>query len=263
MYSDVNVELKDTELEGEGNYDKKMTDDVHVDAEQDNVNQEDASDQVKDIHQAIVTVAPATQKTEVLLQISSMSSNYATKFLNFDNIPLAETKIISMIDIKVQHEDPSSQTSPHLTVLVTSRQSEMSDHSLAIRAAIKSKVPTVVKEYLGTSLDDTLHKQQKPQKSAANIHKIMTKQAGKQQETKYTITSSDTTEIQEFNQKRTLFKTMTKTKSFNKNTKHKALYHALMESILEDEDGMDKGVADRLKKRKPKDADRDECPLAG
>ncbi|GKD08366.1 hypothetical protein Tco_1188051, partial [Tanacetum coccineum] len=95
MYSDVNVELKDTELE------------------------EDASDQVKDVHQAIVTVAPATQKTEVLLKSSSISSNYATKFLNFDNIPLAETKIISMMDIKVQHEDPSSQTSPLLTVLVT------------------------------------------------------------------------------------------------------------------------------------------------
>ncbi|GJY18355.1 hypothetical protein Tco_0389846 [Tanacetum coccineum] len=65
-------------------------------------------------------------------------------------------------------------------------------------------------------------------------------QAGKQQETKYTITSSDMMELQEFDQKRTLFETMTKTKSFNKNTKHKALYHALMDSFLEDEDAMDK-----------------------
>nr|GEV63834.1 hypothetical protein [Tanacetum cinerariifolium] len=38
---------------------------------------------------------------------------------------------------------------------------------------------------------------------------------------------------------------------------HKALYHALVESILEDEDAIDKGVADKLKKRKPDD-DRDE-----
>ncbi|GKA98123.1 hypothetical protein Tco_0826017 [Tanacetum coccineum] len=56
---------------------------------------------------------------------------------------------------------------------------------------------------------------------------------------------------------------MTKTKSFNKNTKHKAFYHALMESILEDEDAMYKGVTDRLKKRDPDDADRDEGPLVG
>ncbi|GKE57901.1 hypothetical protein Tco_1497086 [Tanacetum coccineum] len=74
-------------------------------------------------------------------------------------------------------------------------------------------------------------------------------QAGKQQETKYTITSSDSAELQEFDQKITLFATMTKTKSFNKNTKYKALYHALMESIIKDEDAMDKGVAEGLKKR--------------
>ncbi|GJT42322.1 hypothetical protein Tco_0951037 [Tanacetum coccineum] len=55
---------------------------------------------------------------------------------------------------------------------------------------------------------------------------------------------------------------MTKTKSFEQNSKHKALYHALMESILEDEDAIDKGVTDKLKKRKPND-DRDEGPPAG
>ncbi|GKE52035.1 hypothetical protein Tco_1487191, partial [Tanacetum coccineum] len=38
----------------------------------------------------------------------------------------------------------------------------------------------------------------------------------------------------------------------------RALYHALMESILEDEDTIDKGVADELKKRKPNDANKDE-----
>ncbi|GJV89799.1 hypothetical protein Tco_1533737 [Tanacetum coccineum] len=55
---------------------------------------------------------------------------------------------------------------------------------------------------------------------------------------------------------------MTKSKSLDRNPKHRALYHALMESILEDEDAMDKGVADKLKKRKPDDADRDEDPPA-
>ncbi|GJU82311.1 hypothetical protein Tco_1284676 [Tanacetum coccineum] len=36
-----------------------------------------------------------------------------------------------------------------------------------------------------------------------------------------------------------------------------------MESILEDEAVMDKGVADELKKRKPDDADKDEGPTTG
>ncbi|GKB62524.1 hypothetical protein Tco_0918710 [Tanacetum coccineum] len=56
---------------------------------------------------------------------------------------------------------------------------------------------------------------------------------------------------------------MTKSKSFNKILKQRALYHALMESILEDEDAIDEGVADKLKKRKQDDADKDESPSTG
>nr|GEU64660.1 hypothetical protein [Tanacetum cinerariifolium] len=63
--------------------------------------------------------------------------------------------------------------------------------------------------------------------------------------------------------KRNLFKTITKSKSFDRNPKYRALYHSLKESILDDEDAMDKGVAYKLKKRKPDDADRDEDPPAG
>ncbi|GJT28246.1 hypothetical protein Tco_0908521 [Tanacetum coccineum] len=74
--------------------------------------------------------------------------------------------------------------------------------------------------------------------------------AKKQQEPKESITSSDTIALTEFDQKITLFETMTKSKSFNKSPKQRALYHALMESILKDEDVMDERVADKLKKRK-------------
>ncbi|GJW78050.1 hypothetical protein Tco_0139732 [Tanacetum coccineum] len=56
---------------------------------------------------------------------------------------------------------------------------------------------------------------------------------------------------------------MTNSKSFNKSPKHRALYHALMESILKYEDAIDVGVADKLKKRKPDDADQDEGPSTG
>ncbi|GJW12129.1 hypothetical protein Tco_1577956 [Tanacetum coccineum] len=52
-------------------------------------------------------------------------------------------------------------------------------------------------------------------------------------------------------------------KSVNKIPKHGALYHALIESILKDEDAMDKGVANELKKSKTDDADKDEGPTAG
>ncbi|GKB65878.1 hypothetical protein Tco_0927290 [Tanacetum coccineum] len=219
---DETDDLRDAELEGEGKDDEEMTDTGHVEAEHENINQEVACDQVKDDAQATVTASPATQKTEVLLQSSFISSDYATKFLNFDNIPSADTEIISMMDINVQHEDLSIHTSPLPTVPVTvilesltaltttipppippfillpqqstpiptpktteatisttsasdfstliafhQRLSDLEnevntlknvDHNLAIRAAIKSEVPTVVKEYIGTNLDDTLHK---------------------------------------------------------------------------------------------------------
>ncbi|GJY91179.1 hypothetical protein Tco_0506375 [Tanacetum coccineum] len=118
MYHDVNVELKDAEPADKGKGDEEMTDAEQVDDENEKVNQEVVGDQVNDDAQATVTAALATQKTEVPLQSSSISSDYATKFLNFDNIPSADTEIISMMNIKVQHEDPSSQTSPLLIVHV-------------------------------------------------------------------------------------------------------------------------------------------------
>ncbi|GKB52194.1 hypothetical protein Tco_0902947 [Tanacetum coccineum] len=60
-----------------------------------------------------------------------------------------------------------------------------------------------------------------------------------------------------------MFQTTTNSKSFNKSPKQRALYHALMKSILEDEDTINEGVANKMKKRKQDDADRDEGPSAG
>ncbi|GJX31898.1 hypothetical protein Tco_0241753 [Tanacetum coccineum] len=142
LYSDVNVRLTDVEPANKEKDDEEMTVAGHV-----NVNQKGASNQVKDD-------AQVTQKSKIPLPSSSISSDYAAKFLNFDNIPPADTKIplISMI---------------------------------------KSEVPNVVKEFLRTNLDDALYK-----------------------------------------------------------------------SIIEDENVMDKGVADQLKKRKPDDADKDKGPSA-
>ncbi|GKC01994.1 hypothetical protein Tco_0993604 [Tanacetum coccineum] len=232
VYDDVNVELKDTELADEEKGDEEMSHAKRVDVEHEEVSQAVAGDEVNDDAHAIVMVALATQKTEVPLQRSSISSDYATKFLNFDNIPPCETKIISMMDIKVEHEDLSIQTSPLLTVPVM---------------------------YIGTNMDDTVHK-------VIQWHtaKLIKEHSIPADVVEYSIKSSDkAAALKEFDQKRTLLETMTKTKSFNKNAKHMALYHALMESILEDEDAMDKGVAEKSKKRNPDDANRDEGPHAG
>ncbi|GJV55970.1 hypothetical protein Tco_1456975 [Tanacetum coccineum] len=162
---------------------------------------------------------------------------------------------------------PESETLSTLHQRITDLEKDVKelknvDNSTTVISTIKSEVPNAVKEYLESSMDDALYKQYAPQKSIEDIQKIKIEHAKKQQVPKETITSSDTTALEEIDQKTTLFNTMTKSKSFNKSLKHKALHHALMESILEDEYAMDKGVADELKKRKPDDADKDEGPTA-
>ncbi|GJQ96238.1 hypothetical protein Tco_0007377 [Tanacetum coccineum] len=67
MYDDVNVELKDAETADEGKGNEEMTNAEKVDAENENVNQEVAGDQVNNDAQATVIVDLATQKTKVPL----------------------------------------------------------------------------------------------------------------------------------------------------------------------------------------------------
>ncbi|GKE23341.1 hypothetical protein Tco_1434853 [Tanacetum coccineum] len=242
MYSDVNVEFKDLERKSEGVNNEEMTDVGQVDAEHENVSHEVVGDQDKDDVQTTITASLATQKTKFSLQSSSISSDYAAKFLNFDDIPSGETEIISMMDIKIQHEDPKATISttyaPDSSTLTAFHkrlfdlENEVKtlrnvDHSSAIRAVIKYEVPTIVKEYIGTNLDDTLHK-------------IKMEHVAKQQESQYAIKSFDKDALKEFDHKRALFETMTASKTFNNHPKHKALYHALMESIIADKDSMDK-----------------------
>ncbi|GJT30151.1 hypothetical protein Tco_0910426 [Tanacetum coccineum] len=90
MYDDVNVELKDAEPADEGKGDEEMADAKKVNAEHDEVNQEDASAQVQDEAQETTTAAPA----QIASSSRSVSSNY------------------------VQHENPSIHSSSLLTVPV-------------------------------------------------------------------------------------------------------------------------------------------------
>ncbi|GJW61071.1 hypothetical protein Tco_0110406 [Tanacetum coccineum] len=75
--------------------------------------------QVKDDAHVTLSVVHDTQKTEVPLQSSFVSSDFATQFLNLDNIPPADNEIISMMNVNVRHEEPSNQTPSLLTIPVT------------------------------------------------------------------------------------------------------------------------------------------------
>nr|GEW31032.1 hypothetical protein [Tanacetum cinerariifolium] len=70
------------------------------------------------IEDAHVTLSNVIKKTEVPVTSSSHSSDLASKFLNFSDIPHTDAKIISPMDVYVHHEVPSNQTPTLLTILV-------------------------------------------------------------------------------------------------------------------------------------------------
>ncbi|GJX12598.1 hypothetical protein Tco_0204356 [Tanacetum coccineum] len=166
------------------------------------------------------------------------------------------------------------------------------DHSADVLASIQSQVPPVVDKYLGTKLDDALlktlerhtadlvekysmlptpesSKKQESEKSQEEIIRIKREQEEKKQEPTYTIKSTDQAALEEFDLKSALFKSMHKNKSANRNPANYRLYHALIEALIEDENAMDKEVADTVRDHKRKhdddddDDDDDEGPPAG
>ncbi|GJT74088.1 hypothetical protein Tco_1040813 [Tanacetum coccineum] len=110
LYKDVNVRSKVTRHEEVGKGDAKMTDTTHESASQEN-----SYEQV--IEDAHVTLT-SSQKTEGSKQSSSVSSDFASKFLNLDNVPPVIDEVASMINVKTSHEELSTQAPPNLSVPV-------------------------------------------------------------------------------------------------------------------------------------------------
>ncbi|GJY90533.1 hypothetical protein Tco_0505729 [Tanacetum coccineum] len=95
LYKDVNVRLKDLEHE-EGKRDAGMTD-----ASRDDATQEKSYEQVEDDAHVTLTAAHVIQKTEGPTQSSSISSDFASQFLNLDNTPPANNEIVSMMNVEL------------------------------------------------------------------------------------------------------------------------------------------------------------------
>ncbi|GJR06350.1 hypothetical protein Tco_0529334 [Tanacetum coccineum] len=236
LYGDVNVSLKDVEPTNKEEGDVEMTV-----AGQVNVNQEDAGNQVKDD-------AQATQKTKGLILSSSISSDYAAKYLNFDNISSVNTEVVSLLDINVQHE--VSRTSPLLTIPV-SLQPQLTVSESETLAAFHQRITDLekdVKEIKSVDHSATLLSTIKYE--VLNAEHSVPAEIVKRLRQQY-VPEKSTKDIRKFKMEHA------------RNLRQRALYHALIESILEDEDAMDEGVADKLKKRKHDDADKDKGPSAG
>ncbi|GJW17521.1 integrase, catalytic region, zinc finger, CCHC-type containing protein [Tanacetum coccineum] len=97
-------------VQGEGN-DAEMTE-----AQQGNTNLETTQEQV--VEDAHVTIFTVPKKTEVPVTSSSRSSDLASKFLIFLDIPQTDAKIVSPLDVHVHHEVPRTQAPTLLTIPV-------------------------------------------------------------------------------------------------------------------------------------------------
>ncbi|GJQ91453.1 hypothetical protein Tco_0002592 [Tanacetum coccineum] len=81
-----------------------------------NENLETTQEQV--VEDAHVTTSTVTKKTKVPATSSSRSSDLASKFLNFSDIPHTDAEIVSPFDVPVQHEVPNTQTTTLLPIPV-------------------------------------------------------------------------------------------------------------------------------------------------
>ncbi|GKA42712.1 hypothetical protein Tco_0735372 [Tanacetum coccineum] len=277
LYDDVNVEMKDAKPADEGKEDEEMTDAEKVDAEHKEINQEVASVQVQDEVQTTTIAAPVTQKekTDVPPSSSSLfvSSNYAAPATTIPPFtppviptsqqstppPILTTSIITTKAPTSTSVYSESETLSALQIKVFDLEKEVKelkqvDLTTTLSASIRSEVPQIVNEYLGSSLGDALSKEL--QKHTEEL---------RQKYSLKKIISSNKTTLAEFDQKQALFDSMHESKSFKKYLANKTLYHALMESLIADEDAMDQEVADLIKhkKRPHDDEDRDQDPPAG
>ncbi|GJU06912.1 hypothetical protein Tco_1123342 [Tanacetum coccineum] len=135
--------LKDVEHGKERIEDAEKTNASHDDG-----TQETTYERVKDDEHVILTTVHDTQKTEVPLQSSLISSDFATQFLNLDNPSPADTKINSMINIDVRHEEQSTQTPPLLTILVMKAQGEKKRYIDLVEKSVKDLIKYEVKSQL-------------------------------------------------------------------------------------------------------------------
>nr|GEU96338.1 hypothetical protein [Tanacetum cinerariifolium] len=80
------------------------------------------NEQFKDDEHVTLITIPDTQNTKGPMQSSFVSSDFANQFINLDNVPPTNTEVISLMNVKVRHEEPSTHTTPLLNIPFTSSQ---------------------------------------------------------------------------------------------------------------------------------------------
>ncbi|GJZ62192.1 hypothetical protein Tco_0618329 [Tanacetum coccineum] len=114
--TDDNLESESDDV-NKSNEESEGADAEMINAQQGNENLETTQEQV--VEDAHVTISTVTKKTEVPVTSSSRSSDLASKFLIFLDIPHTDAEIVSLLDVHVHHEVPRTRAPTLLTIPVS------------------------------------------------------------------------------------------------------------------------------------------------
>ncbi|GJX32941.1 hypothetical protein Tco_0242796 [Tanacetum coccineum] len=229
---DVDARLKEPTqtdkevVQGEG-ADAEMND-----AQQGNENLETTQEQV--VEDAHVTISTVTKKTEVPVTSSSRSSDLASKFLNFSDIPHADAEIVSPLDVHVHHEVPRTQAPTLLTIPV----SVITESSPILPKEVSNFAPPVIKKLIKESRDE-----------------VTLAKVSSQPHSTYEAAST----LTEFELKKILIDKMEKSESYLAAPEHRDCYDSLKKSYDLDKDFFFSYDVYSLKRGR-KDKDKDEDP---
>nr|GEY65605.1 hypothetical protein [Tanacetum cinerariifolium] len=229
-------------------------------AKEEHVEDQEGNEQARDA-QAEVYVSEHQIDMHVATLISSSlslsSAEYTNQFLNDNpNISvnevlkeLVETKAQLMVDIPIQ-QGKSAEQRPPLVVQLKVTRLEKTANSMS-RFNIQDAIEKSVKAHLKNVLP----------KEVLDFGKIKLDKATKKITPKYTTTPFDQAALDEFDQKDKLFKLMMESKPYDKHQAHIALYDALVQSLIVDENDMDKQLENppTQNKRRRDNQDQDPC----
>ncbi|GJV25019.1 hypothetical protein Tco_1377714 [Tanacetum coccineum] len=130
-------ENEDDEEEEDDEFVKTLSNDTH-DEDETKIKDKVEVDTDEGFIQKEGTDTEMINKTEVLVTSTSHSSDLASKFLNFLDIPHTDAEIVSPMDVHVHHEVPSNQTPTLLTIHV----SVITDSSPVYSTVIPQSLPS-------------------------------------------------------------------------------------------------------------------------
>nr|GEZ69405.1 hypothetical protein [Tanacetum cinerariifolium] len=224
-----------------------------TDAKQDDRDEEDADmTDVAHVQNAITEVPPFSSS-------HSISSIYTSAFLNLENLQYTKTEVVSMLDINVQHK--VLRTSKFLTILfsvipkhIVFNPSETVTTSLTktIISLLSSLFPTLPQSAPIPTPTNT--------KATISTTTILESETPNAIHLRLSYLEKEVTWLKNVDHSSELLSTI---KSKVPNAFKEYLRTSLDDAYHKDDDAMDEGIAEKLKKRKPDDADQDKGPTVG